>query len=724
MTSKSSFLVRSKENHKRRIWVWVVSFLTHMAVYPGILTMYLSRVRYFNAEGYYKTAELFKEQLQQAMTDSLGFQPRCIFSVTILGILIAVQGFSYLYSRKKVDMYHSVPIPAKSRFAVIYLNGLLIYFVPYMLSLLTAVIMASVQGAFSVQGLAECGLAIVMNVLYFLAVYNTSILAVMLTGNIVITGFAVFTLLFISEIGSVIFQGMKHSFFTNSSSYYSNVYDGRFFSAIGIKFSVVPEYWEWVQTLKNQTLLSKIIVRILPLYVKWFIYVLILFALAYFCYKIRPSEATGKAIAFRKLKPFLKIVISSVVGLGICYFAFEDGIYSASISIAAFLLGTLLCCGVMEAIFEFDIRAVIKHPLSTGISVCVVTVVFCIYQFDIFGYDTYIPDAEKVESVAMDLGSYQYHWNLQDDSISFISQSEYLKNTMFITDVDAVCALAEKGRNIAEKELPDGRRVCVLYRLKSGREVERSFTIDLADDSNRELLNRIVGTQEYREGWYQIVKDSASFEQHPLLPYYSNGTVEWLIPPEEMLKLREAWLKDMETYDFSLVRDNRACGEIKFIFQDTYQECDLPVYENFTNTIDVLKENEAYYPVELCAEDIAYIEVTRHLVDETNDFAVPVYDTGRTVRASWEDTTISDRIVCVFEDPEEINEIAAALYPNDLSTYWTPSTEFEDYYDISVVYKPGTDSYARGDYYYSYNFINGRIPDFLEEKMAYEAGEQ
>ena len=45
MTSKSLFLVRSKENHKRRIWVWIVSMLIQLAFYPGIMTVYLARIR-------------------------------------------------------------------------------------------------------------------------------------------------------------------------------------------------------------------------------------------------------------------------------------------------------------------------------------------------------------------------------------------------------------------------------------------------------------------------------------------------------------------------------------------------------------------------------------------------------------------------------------------------------------------------------------------------------
>ena len=51
MTSRNSFWASSKENHKRRIWVWIVAFLGQVASYVGVLTVYLSRIRMWHEEG-------------------------------------------------------------------------------------------------------------------------------------------------------------------------------------------------------------------------------------------------------------------------------------------------------------------------------------------------------------------------------------------------------------------------------------------------------------------------------------------------------------------------------------------------------------------------------------------------------------------------------------------------------------------------------------------------
>ena len=125
MTSKNLLSVRLKENNKRRVFTWVVSFLTQLIAYEGILTVYLSRIRANKSNGVYATVEQYVKEMNGAVEDALGFQGivyPCL--VLVLAVFIGIQGFSYLYDRKKIDMYYSVPVSAKSRFAVVYINGI------------------------------------------------------------------------------------------------------------------------------------------------------------------------------------------------------------------------------------------------------------------------------------------------------------------------------------------------------------------------------------------------------------------------------------------------------------------------------------------------------------------------------------------------------------------------------------------------------------------------
>lgn len=717
MTSKSSFLTNSKENHKRRIWVWVVSILGQLVLYPGILTGYLSRIDFRNADGVYKTQEDYRIALQGAATDALGFQPLSTLPVAALAILIAVQGFSYLYDRKKVDMYHSVPVSAKRRFAVIYINGILMYIIPALFSILIAVLMAAAQGCLTGRCMAECGLAMVLNLLYFLVVYHTAMLAVMLTGNVIITGFATVIFLGIAYMAHMLLLVFRDNFF-DTASYY--------FAQSEFTGSIVIEHNSKISGLKYEVLLSDIGNRILPIYGKWFAAALLLLALSYLCYRKRPSEAAGKAMAFNTFNPYIKIIVSVVTGLLTGYIVYDATYYNEIMTALSMVGGTVICSIIMEAIYEADIRGAFKHLVSTGIAAAAAAFIFCVFQFDLFGYDSYVPEAGEVESVALDMGPYQNYWEWYeaDESIRYFSDSEYIRDHMFLTDVEAVCELARKSQEMTWENMTDSRSVRVLYRLKSGKEVCRAFHIDFGDESNEELLNRIIGTQEYRDGFYLIANEDAETAfaemEREWQVIYTNGTIETDLPAFESGRIREMWLKDMEQFDFTLARNNRTCGKLEWTIKDSYISMSLPVYESFENTLAVLEEYHAVYPVELKAEDILSLEVTNwHYQDQEQYFSS---EDGYRAEAVYMDTQHAVRKE--FNDPEEIAAIVENLYPSVTlqNLYWNDADTLDKEYDVIITFKTDSDyPYKRG--YFEYDFLSGQVPDFVVERTAFHAEE-
>ncbi|MDE5931719.1 MAG: hypothetical protein K2H40_04455, partial [Lachnospiraceae bacterium] len=696
--------------------VWVVSFLGQLLLYPGILAVYLSRINFRNADGNYKLPEHYKIALQEAATDALGFQAFCMLPIAVLGILIAVQGFSYLYDRKKVDVYHSVPVPAKRRFAVIYINGLLMYVIPALFSILLAILMATAQGAMTGRCMAECGLAAVLNLLYFLVVYHTSILAVMLTGNVVITGFASVILLGIVSVASMILLALRNNFFDTASSYFK----GTFFAG-----SVIVEYDNKIYLLKQTALLSDIIKMILPIYGKWFVLALLFLALSCFAYRKRPAEAAGKAMAFSRLRPVVKIIVSVVAGLIAGWIVYDAAYYNIALTALGMIGGAAFCGIVMEVIYEADIRGAFKHLVSTGMAAVAAAFIFCIFQFDLFGYDSYVPEAEEIESYVLDIGPYQNYWEWydEDESIRYISGGSYLQDNMFLTDTDAVCELARKSRETDEEDMKDGRSVNVLYRLKSGKEVERCFWVDFGDASNEKLLNRIIGTQEYRDGVYLLANEdveTAFIElEREWQVTYMNGAIQIQLPASESGRLREMWLKDMEQFDFTLAHNNKPCGKLSWELESGYISMDAPVYDSFMNTLTVLDEYQAYYPVELRAEDILSLEITNwHYQDQEAYF----YEDGVYDSTAAEASSVQHAVTKEFTDPEEIARIVENVYPDGAisSLYWNEARSLDEEYSIVITFKMDTDwPYKRG--YFNYRFLKGQVPEFVVERTAFGA---
>lgn len=716
MTSKNSFWANSLENQKRRIWVWIVAFLMWLLNYVGVLTVYLSRIKYWYGEGAYRNLEEFQKAFVQAAQDALGFQESLFITVAISAVIIGHQGFAYLNDRRKVDMYHSVPVSKKRRFFVIYVNGIIIYLTAALFSLVIGTVVAAKQGAVTGSVLAVIGIAFVWNLIWFLVIYHTMILAVMLTGNnfVALCAFAVLSV-YEYVLYSCI-RTFKYNFFERVNDYYV---------PFGTKLSVLDDYTSHTYELKSMSKPQEMAQAALPYLGKWVILALVLFIAAYVCYNKRMSEAAGKAIAFRKIKPVIKILVvvevSMIVGGIVRDAAYENDM----LMLTGMIVGAVICCAVMEVIYEFDLKCILHHWISSCAAVLCVLAVFCIFKFDLLGYDSYVPDADQVESVLFEPNAdYGNYWN---EELEYVSRNSYLMEHMHITAVEDVLTLARKDQQESYESMNDPRRVEVVYHLKSGRDVERAFWVDFDNPANEELLNHIIGSKEYREGMYQIVQDDAFCDKVKTITY-SNGCVSNALPLEDAETLREAYLKDLEQMDFSLLRKNFACGTITF-GTPNYMSIEYPVYDTYSNVISYLKERGVYYPVWLDAENIASIRVTNYhnemYANEEGEFADPasynLYSgtmaTAVDVYGAYEDLTVQE----TFYEKEQIEEIIKHIYPCYLPSNWNDVQAFDSNYIVNVEFKKDSDyPYDRTQYYFNYSIFAGQVPEFVAEATALE----
>ena len=223
MTSKSSFLVNLKENNKRRLWVWVISALIFILAFPVLLLILLSQIKsdtvYFvNTYGEKLAEEIIHERLLNTVRQQLGFSVKMI-AATGIAIISAVQGFSWLYSRKKMDFYMGMPVKRQKRYLIIWLNGILIYVVPYLLGLLIEMLIAAGNGALDGTVIYSAFWGFLVNLFFFIGVYHISLLAVMLTGNVIITCFGILVFFLYEFLVRWMVGGYKSFFFRYFDSY-------------------------------------------------------------------------------------------------------------------------------------------------------------------------------------------------------------------------------------------------------------------------------------------------------------------------------------------------------------------------------------------------------------------------------------------------------------------------------------------------------------------------
>lgn len=713
MTLRNSFWVNSKENHKRRIWVWIVVVLIQLMAYVGILTVYLSRIRMWNSEGSYRTHEEFQKAMYQAAKDALGFQDNLLFAVLIMAAVIGIHGFSYLFDRKKVDMYHSVPVNKNKRFAVIYVNGIIIYLVSVLLSLLIGVVTAAIQGAMNSDVMAVVGLGFLWNFLFFLVMYHIAIFAVMVTGNRFITICVTGGLIGYEYVIYMLCSKMKYAFFETVSGFYITQQP---------KLSVIYDYSFNIWSFKMAENANAIAREVLPYYGKWFILALVILAAAWLCYVRRPSEAAGKAIAFPRLEPVIKVAVAIPAGVGLGMWVHAAAYYNMLLTAASMVVGGAFVCAFIEVIYDFDIKSCFRHLLSSAIAVAGIVLIFVTFKQDLLGYDRYLPTVDQLDSIALGVDYFGEFW---DKDFSYMGYAEFSEEHMFLKDVEPVLTLAEKAQQDKQENMDDPRIVNVLYRLKSGRKVGRCFYVDFSNPANEALMNRIVGTSEFKVGTYQIMTDMESYDQAVGITY-SNGAVKVALPVEDIRKLREAYVQDLTKADFTLMNSKRPCGQIR-IAMPNWIESRLDVYDSYENTIAYLQSRDAFYPVELDLDAIADITVNNFHFELDDDDSTQVLgvETREAVAVSDYMYDGDHTVTKTFFEKDEIEEIIASIYPASMSSIWNDGRELDENYDLFITFKKDTTyPYDRSNIGVYYKFYTGQVPQFVVEGTAVGAGDE
>lgn len=697
MMSKNSFWVSMRENNKRRLWLWIISALFWFFYYPIAMVMVLSRTKNI----YEDAPELFIQKKLLAEADSwLGSSEAQLVFVTLFAVVCAIQGFSYLYSRKKVDLYHSMPVSKTRRFMAIYLNGVMMWLIPTMICRFLAVLVAGANGAVNGEIVQKVVISFLLSLILYMGIYGLTVLAVMLTGNFVITLFATAILLAYELAAIVLFRDFQENFFTFFS------YNSETRAPI---FSPIYEYWKAADILFEGVTsgagASGFICK--------GIFLAILFGgLAYFCYCRRPSEAAGKTMAFSKTKPVIKILLATLFSLG-AISVIRDIISagreeSGNITVLLLLMAAaavILSNCVIEVIYEQDIRAALgkkRHIIITGVCVALI---YGIFRFDLAGYDDWTPKADNLQG-AWVINQNNYHQSFFDKKMNYVSASEYCQGQPMITDLDAICELTQK----KTEKINENTISCdVAYKLKNGKVVWRTFGID---NTEEKLLNKIIGSDEYKRAAYQIYDDEIfdMIEQNSTREITcSTGLTVENLPDDELELIRELYIKDLENADYSLFKNEFACGMLSITAEtdDYYNNIyfEYPIYPSFSNMIDYLEEKEINMTENVKAEDIEAITVTNNHYEFSGD-SIEYYDGDRSVTKT-------------FEDEKQIEELVGALYPIDLPMVWKENELSQDYYVI-VKLKSGVknSNYYRGES--TFLLVKDEIPQWLEAETAYK----
>lgn len=690
MTSRSLFFKYMKENTKQRIWSLALALLLCFFVFPVATALNIStifRPENLNSSGL--PAELALAQAKQDFTREMlrvySMKGGALaFMLTMAAVVLAASGFSYLHSKKKTDFYHSLPIRREMLYAVTCLNGFLYMAVAYIGFLTIAAVMIRAKGVPFDWG--SLYLASVEHLCFFALVYMTAIMAMLLTGNLVV-GLLGTGVLF--SWGPVICMTISAYF----SEYFTTFYgDDSFLLALSERTSPVAWYVEaCMSSQPGRMALGALIMAV------------VLFVLGMLLYRRRPSEAAGHAMAFPITEPIIRflIVVPSSLLLGAM---FHSMMYEDGWTVFGLVCGLLLVSCIIEIIYHFDFRSLFAHKRQLLVSAVFVGVVFVIFRFDLFGYDRYLPATEKLASggIYCDLldpeATSQYHATVEYTEgwygVTFDAMpSSTLAGQMQISDdqgLELLHTIAAQGVHDAAEardrflrghgryyEVEEGdtafHNVTIAWHLRNGRTVYRNYLVNVSDV--RAALEAVYDLDAYKTAMYPVLSLSAddvagiNYKEEDECSHVklagADTKAALLAAYQEELKAlsSETRTREMPIAEIqfktnenqALIQKLRDEGGNYTLFNHYYY---YPIYPSFTKTIALLRACGIEVGGMVTPEKTASITLSYQGVAVSEDEMAPA-DTalGKRQRKYLSDDR---RAMLTVTDPEQIQEILAA----------------------------------------------------------------
>lgn len=726
MTSRNSFLARLYENIKRRLWLVVIAVLLFVIAIPIYTAMDINLTE--------ATAEnigiiKMQETLYKGMTQWFGFGSGITFWAVLFALPAGMQGFSYLYDRSKIDFYHSKPVKASQRFFTIWLNGVLIFAAPYLVGSIFNLLLVLASGVMDMALFLTWCEGIILTIGFYLSVYSIIILAVMLTGKPLISVMGVGVFLFYEMAVRALYMSMCSFAF-------------HFFYAYNEDDWLIP----WVSPFKIVNLYGNEKIGMVAALVLFVAFAAAVLALAYWCYKKRPSELAGSAMTFQGIKPFIKIGVAVPVALvaglataGLMNYEPLDGTGSPFFPLLLGALFLLLACGLIQVIFEADIKGMFHKKRDIIISAVLALAIMLIFRYDVFGYDNRIPDLDKIESVCLVTATDQrYTREFYDENRKQLTKEEYADKYMYLTGEDAknVRDLAllsiEKyqqypNRKVFNEENEYAPSISYKFRLKNGKTIAREIPLNIRDEENKAAIAKIENSEAFIRSNEPVMSDyfveALESGDYKVEASWGCEMNEQELSTKEAIQLVHLFREDLLQNSYEARCNELPVGEISIYLnqQISYgRNVRLSVYPSYTNCMEYLKENGFETEKFINIEDIDRITVRKYYeTEEPETITTEMAGFSEVVKTTAESMTQT----ADFTDISDIQTIIDNSYPQCLNyDYWYRESPYDDSsYDITVYFKPDSEYYEEYSSVADFNFLKDQIPDFVLEKLPREA---
>lgn len=659
MTSKTSYnnsIPYGKyiaENIRQRGWLLALAFIALFLLQPVYITLNIENFLTTSGIGYIKS---YQEQFPYLLNG-------CHFNTFYFGIVLfavacAVTGYAYLHQPKNVDFFHGFPLKRTQWFSISYISGLLIFLIPFLFSSVCTLVIAGMKGVVVSSNLSECILAVLGSILGFLVLYHTAILAMMLTGKLIAGTLASFVLIVYGSMIAHLSTGLVSTFL--DTCYYAH------------KASVARTLLSYVspltmydmlarKTASNTLSLPDVLLTVLILIVLWI--------LARILYQKRDLESAGNALAYPKTASLIKVLIAIPTALFIGMFA-NSFYYNTHTKWVIFcsILAVFLLCGIIEFIYTQDLRQICNRKWSSLFSILGVIGILVFMQFDLLGYDTWLPKKDRIESMALYIDTYMNYFSYPEEIYDY-ENSPYVLNadTAQITDFDCIYTLAEEGilnhnlgihsATLYQDDMQDYVSVVVRFNGTNGNASYRTYAVERTSLLN--CLDKLCQKDDYRKALFPVFHMTSDDIESISLDDILTATALNLTPKEKDTLFR-TYQQDVMQADVHELQEDIPIGSFSFqlkpkdnaLSKDDYTTNLIPdfyVYDSYENTLQLLNEYGYTLHTEISPEDV--MQMTYIFTTESDS------DTPGAASNAVPYTTAESETRTLITDSEEISRL-------------------------------------------------------------------
>lgn len=757
MTSKNLFFNLMKEDAKRRLWMLAMTAVTFFFVFPVRAALLVSDYTKLYTAALANKTIVFQETLVKAevlekfmgwssMQNALTF-----FLLFIFAAVCGLSGYSYLHSKKKADFYHSIPVKREKLFFASYFNGILLLAIPYLINLILATLLLQVKMGAGISW-GTIFYNFLLQMLFFILLYSTMVLAVIMTGNVIVSllGMMVFHL-WAPAVGALLYG--------YHSTYFTTFFLESFPLRDGLN-KISPLFWYIFNMDKDFLTIGSIWISVGV--------VIVITLLAVFLYRLRPSEAAGKAMAFKKSQAIIKFLLVIPMALSGSLF-FRQMKDSTGWGVFGLICGLLLSYAIIEIIYNFDFRKMFAHKWQLISCGAVSAFVLVFFALDLPGYDSYLPGADKLSSGAIycryldgDLQNDYYSTPVLEKSPSAESHDLYFQTAstteimekMELKNVEEVLSMAEKGIKSTEESNNDYlhgstgkgyRNLIIGYHLKTGKTVYRSYNYNMDMMEIDAELGAIYSQKEYKETAYPVLKETVdnitgvNFQEYG---EYRHVKLSGESMTEELLTVYQ---KELLALSAETRKQESPIAHLQFKTKEVQEMIELlrtekdgihtsfndyyyyPVYPSFTETISLLKECNISVGTFLNSENVEKIEVVRTrndrdgymekpmAIEEEDVLTAEASRSSLVVKDKAEITELLDASVQQYYGENALNPVCGFV---EMTVYVPRGTADNEKFESSDFSYKNT----RGDSTVEYNTYRlyldqDKIPDFLRESL-------